>query len=130
MKSILSILLCVAFFFACQNTEQTSTQTTTENNTYVQLSPAEFRAKLESSHNPQLIDVRTPREYEKGNIEGSKLINFKDRTFLTEIDKLDKNRPVFIYCQSGGRSQRACNQIAKDGFAKVYELKGGYGAWE
>lgn len=129
MKTILIILLGSVLFFACQNAEQKKTGAPTEDSAYVQLSPAEFKAKLAAAENPQLIDVRTPREYEKGSIEGATLINYKDRTYATEINKLDQNRPVFIFCQSGGRSQGACNQAVTDGFTEIYELKGGYGAW-
>ena len=102
MKLSFSLLLLSFVFVACQNSSNTTT--TNAATAHTQLSAQEFKAKLATVENPQLIDVRTPREFEKGNIAGSKMINIKDRTFETEMAKLDKNRPLFIYCQAGGRS--------------------------
>ena len=129
MKFSFTLLLLSFVFVACQNSSQTAT-TANEKSAYTQLSVEEFKAKLATVEKPQLIDVRTPREFEQGNIPGSKMINFKDRTFAAEMAKLDKNRPLFIYCQSGGRSLKACNQAVTDGFTEVYELAGGYGDWK
>ena len=128
MKLSFSLLLLSFVFVACQNSSNTTT--TNAATAHTQLSAQEFKAKLATVENPQLIDVRTPREFEKGNIAGSKMINIKDRTFETEMAKLDKNRPLFIYCQAGGRSLKACNQAVTDGFTEVYELEGGYGDWK
>ena len=129
MKLSFTLLLLSFVFIACQNSSKT-TAALNENAAYTQLSVQEFKAKLATVENSQLIDVRTPREFEKGNISGSKMINFKDRTFAAEMAKLDKSRPLFIYCQSGGRSLSACKQVVNDGFTEVYELKGGYGDWK
>jgi len=128
MKFSFTLLLLSFVFFACQNSDSTAAVST--NTAHTQLSAQEFKAKLATVENPQLIDVRTPREFEKGNIAGSKMINFKDRTFAEEMAKLDKSRPLFIYCQAGGRSLKACNQAVTDGFTEIYELKGGYGDWK
>jgi rhodanese-related sulfurtransferase len=50
--------------------------------------------------------------------------------FAQKIAKLDKNRPVMVYCAAGGRSASAASQFKKLGFAKVYDLDGGMGAWK
>lgn len=128
MKLLLTLLLFTFVFVACQNSNSTAVALN-ENAAYTQLTTQEFKEKLASIENPQLIDVRTPREFEKGNISGSTMVNFKDKNFAVEMAKLDKSRPLFIYCQSGGRSLSACNQAVTDGFTEVYELKGGYGSW-
>lgn len=134
MKLSITLLLLSFVFVACQNSSNNSITTTTavidENSAYSLLSAEEFKAELATVENPQLIDVRTPREFEKGNITGSKMINFKDKTFAAEMAKLDKERPLFIYCRSGGRSLSASNQAVSDGFTQVYELKGGYLDWK
>jgi rhodanese-related sulfurtransferase len=43
---------------------------------------------------------------------------------------LDKNKPVLVYCAAGGRSASAAKDLKKAGFKKVYDLEGGYDAWE
>ncbi len=94
------------------------------------LSASEFKQALATHPGAQLIDVRTPAEYKAGNIPHSRLINFQRPDFVIEMERLDKTKPLFIYCQSGGRSGMACRQLADKGFSQIYELRGGYGAWQ
>ncbi len=77
----------------------------------------------------QLIDVRTKGEVAKGAIEGSQNIDLFDENFEAKIDKLDKTKPVYVYCASGGRSGEAMEIMVKKGFKTVYNLDGGYSAW-
>ena len=77
----------------------------------------------------QLIDVRTPNEYSNGFIANAENINFKSKNFLSQISKLDKRKPVLIYCSGGGRSAKASNIFDSLGFKEIYDLKGGYIAW-
>ncbi len=78
----------------------------------------------------QLVDVRTPREYKGGHI--GKAINidlFQRGSFKQAFEKLDKNKPVYLYCRTGSRSRKAAQKILDMGFEKVYDLKGGYIHW-
>ena len=77
----------------------------------------------------QLVDVRTPEEYDAGHIEKAVNIDFLAEDFEDAIQKIDKDRPVFIYCRSGGRSGRASKLMKELGFKKVYDLEGGYLNW-
>ena len=75
-----------------------------------------------------LLDVRQPSEYEAGHISGSKLVplpELKDR--LAEIDS---EQPVITYCAIGGRSRVAAQMMAGKNFSKVYNLSGGFKAWQ
>lgn len=89
-----------------------------------------FKAKIESSKNAQVLDVRTPKEWESGIIEGATKINFYESNFSTEVQKLDKSAPVFVYCAAGGRSASAMKQMKQLGFTQIYNLQGGIGAWK
>ena len=73
----------------------------------------------------QLIDVRTPEEYKTGYIEKAINIDFYSGKFTTEFNKLDKEKPVYIYCRSGSRSKKSALKLAKMGFKEIYDLKGG-----
>jgi rhodanese-related sulfurtransferase len=53
-------------------------------------------------------------------------INFYDADFREQVAKLDRNIPVYVYCRSGGRSQKAMEVLKELGFSVVYELQGGY----
>ncbi|WP_350284364.1 rhodanese-like domain-containing protein [uncultured Croceitalea sp.] len=78
----------------------------------------------------QLVDVRTPEEYEAGHIGDAVNFNIIDsELFLSQIDGLDKEKPVYLYCKMGGRSNRAAELMKKQGFAKIYDYSGGYNDW-
>ncbi|MEM6831685.1 MAG: rhodanese-like domain-containing protein [Bacteroidota bacterium] len=76
-----------------------------------------------------VIDVRTPQEYDNGRIKGALLINFLGKDFEEEVIKLDKSKPLLIYCGVGGRSKKACEQMLKVGFERLYDYQGGFSDW-
>ncbi|NRA91097.1 MAG: rhodanese-like domain-containing protein [Psychroserpens sp.] len=88
------------------------------------LDPDEFKNRINSA-NAQLIDVRTPKQFDAGHIKGAKNINFFSGRFSIEFEKLDKDRPVFLYCRSGSRSKQTAKRLTVNGFTEVYDLKGG-----
>ncbi|PCJ84669.1 MAG: hypothetical protein COA57_08795 [Flavobacteriales bacterium] len=92
------------------------------------VSAKEF-AVLIANGNGLLLDVRTPGEFNDGHIGDAQHINFYDDDFKSQIEKLDKEKPVYVYCAAGGRSAKAMNIMYEVGFKKVYNLLGGYGAW-
>lgn len=83
-----------------------------------------FVAKIKATPNAQLMDVRTPEEWAQGKIGSSKLFSIADPKFLEQASKLDKNKPVFVYCAVGGRSSKASNMLQQAGFKQVYNLSG------
>ena len=78
----------------------------------------------------QLVDVRTNREFRKGHLARALNIDFyKASKFRVEFEKLDKTKPVYIYCRSGHRSRKAGKRILDMGFGKVFDLEGGLNNW-
>ncbi|MEM9680921.1 MAG: rhodanese-like domain-containing protein [Bacteroidota bacterium] len=78
----------------------------------------------------QLVDVRSPQEYEKEHIARSQNIDFRSPTFDEDIKKLDKDKPVILYCKSGKRSAKCVKKLEEAGFEKIYELEGGISKWK
>ncbi len=78
----------------------------------------------------QVLDVRTPEEWNEGIIEGAIMYNFYGDGFEDNLAKLDKEKTVAIYCLSGGRSGKAMRRMSELGFKEVYNLKGGINAWK
>lgn len=78
----------------------------------------------------QLIDVRTPDEWSRGHIEGALHIDWFSDDFKAQVEKLDKNAPVRLYCAAGGRSEEAREMLRGMGFRDVLDLDGGIGAWK
>ena len=90
---------------------------------------AEFDQDLKN-HVGTLVDVRTPAEYNLEKINGAINIDWKNPNFKTDIQKLDKNKPVLIYCRSGKRASRARRMMRGLGFKDVRNLKGGILRWK
>lgn len=77
----------------------------------------------------QLLDVRTPEEFDEGHLENAMLADWKNKEeFERRIEAMDKNIPVLVYCRSGGRSLEASQFLESKGF-EVVELLGGINAW-
>jgi len=89
----------------------------------------EFEKQLYATKAEQLIDVRTPQEFTKYHIQSAKDIDFRSPGFRKEIEKLDKTKPVLVYCLSGARSNAALGVFREAGFTTVYELSGGINGW-
>ncbi|MBO9615313.1 MAG: thioredoxin fold domain-containing protein [Dyadobacter sp.] len=94
-----------------------------------QLTTDEFEKQLAKSGDAQLLDVRTPDEYGEGHLAKAANVDYKSPDFNTKIAKLDKNKPVYVYCLSGGRSAAAAAALHEHGFKEVYDMKGGYLKW-
>ena len=76
-----------------------------------------------------LVDIRTPGEVAEGMIAGAKHVDFYDAAFMTKMSALGKDKPIYLYCRSGGRSGQAMAKLKAAGFTKVYHLQGGILAW-
>ncbi len=94
------------------------------------LSPELLQTYISNNDSAQLIDVRTPKEYNHGYILNAVNIDFLSDDFVSEIGKLNKDKPVYIYCRSGRRSAQSVNKFKKAGFTKIYDLEGGILNWK
>jgi thioredoxin len=120
MKQILFFTILSAFLFSCAQKNSKG---------YELLDAKSFKSAIEQTVKKQIIDVRTPEEFNTGTISEAQNINIYDSDFESKIDKLDKNTPIFVYCKSGGRSANASQILQEKGFKKIFELKGGMMAW-
>lgn len=91
----------------------------------------QWKEKIASDDNAFILDVRTDEETENGIIDHAHIIDiYKGPDFITEVQKLDKEKNYYVYCRSGGRSAQACALMEQLGFKTTYNLLGGYTAWE
>lgn len=75
-----------------------------------------------------LIDVRTDVEWQTGKAKGA--IHFElSRLQNGEIPELDRDRRIYVYCQSGMRSKIAQQILTDNGFSNAINL-GGLGIWQ
>ena len=126
----LSFLLIIGMA-SCGNSQGNNKETATEGDASIakNISTSQFQEMIKSKDNAIILDVRTPQEVASGAIEGNVTLDYYDKSFSTELEKLDKEAPVFIYCAVGGRSGDAMRKMQKMGFKEVYNFSGGIRAW-
>jgi len=122
MQLTLSILLSLMMFTSC-------TSPVSQDKHVRQVEKQEWLSLIAAEEAPQIIDVRTPSEFADGTVPGATNLDFQADNFDKLIADLDKERPVYVLCQSGGRSAKACDMLSKLGHQEVIELKNGYSAW-
>lgn len=76
-----------------------------------------------------LLDVRTADEFASGHLRNAKNIPVQElQSRMNEISSC-KDKPVLVYCYSGGRSAMACGLLKRNGFLKISNLSGGISSW-
>ncbi len=94
---------------------------------YQDLSPAEYLRERDADASWQLLDVREPWEIEIVSLPDSISIPMSD--IPERFAELDKDRPLAVFCHSGGRSARVAMFLAGQGFSQVANIAGGIDAW-
>lgn len=125
------ILLINVSIYSCSNTQSGPNETAVvqSGNVAEHVDVKKFNELIEGGQG-LLLDVRTPDEYAAGKIAGATNVDFYSTDFKETVGKLDKDKPVYIYCRSGRRSAIAMSMMAEMGFKAVYNLSGGIGAWQ
>jgi rhodanese-related sulfurtransferase len=101
----------------------------TQGQAQTDLKPKAFAEKLNQFEEEIILDVRADWEYQSGHLSKAININYDGDDFESDIARLDRNKPYFLYCYSGGRSTLAAKAMRKLGFKEIYELDGGIEAW-
>lgn len=120
MKNLV-LSLSVLLLIACSCAKQQEGISVVDSNNF------EKQMKESSS---QIVDVRTPEEFSAGHITNAVNMDVTADGFEQQIETLDKEKPVMVYCKSGGRSARAASILKDKGFKNVYDLDGGIIGWE
>jgi len=93
------------------------------------ITPEAFSKKINETPKPQILDVRTPEEFASEHIDNAVNVDWFGNDFIVKAEKLDKSKPVFVYCKSGGRSAKASAKLNELGFKNIYQLEGGMMKW-
>lgn len=126
MISGMTMMLLAVMMVSCSN-GQTKKEGGIEGGIAQNVNVAEFSTHLDGA---QILDVRTPDEWNEGIIEGAVMNNIYNDDFESQLEKLDKEKPVAVYCKVGGRSGQAMAKMTELGFKEVYNLNGGMDAWK
>ena len=90
---------------------------------------AEFE-KLRADKKSVVLDVRTPKEFGAGHIPGGVNLDVNAPGFQEKVSRLDKNKTYLVHCAAGVRGAMACEKMSQLEFPKLYNLEGGFKAWE
>jgi rhodanese-related sulfurtransferase len=128
---ILVFAVNVSVAFSCNSSNSRAQAESVEQEAIItkNVSVAEFNELIKGRADAIILDVRTPNEVAQGIIKNANTIDFYNKNFKTEVDKLDKSKPVLIYCRSGRRSGIAMSTLRELGFSEVYNLQGGIIEW-
>lgn len=86
-----------------------------------------FKNSLSQNSDIILLDVRRTEEFKKGSMPGAINISYLTGDLWGQLEILDKNKDIFVFCQSGRRSIRVCTLLRNGGFdnANIFNLDGG-----
>ncbi len=116
------------FFVACAQTapKQDSSQASQQ---VLTISATDFKKAIDQP-GAQILDVRTAGEFKSGYIKNALQADYMNAVeFQERTQHLDKSKTVYIYCQSGGRSAAAQNDLIQKGF-NVVNMEGGISNWK
>lgn len=94
-----------------------------------QLDSKELNSILENRR-VTLIDVRTYSEFANGHIQAAGQLNYYALDFRKKLLLLPKDKPVYLYCNTGYRSMKAAEFLLDNGYDQVYNLERGIMEWE
>jgi phage shock protein E len=132
MKRIIYILVLLLAVQSCSSKtdDKSSTSEATVSKPQIEnLDAVTFKAKVESG-NGIILDVRSPGEVAQGYIANAVIINIYDQNFIAELNKLPKDKEVYVYCASGVRSIQAAEILQQNGFSHIYNLREGLMDWQ
>ena len=94
-----------------------------------EVTPAELSRRLRSGSPPQVLDVRTRREFGQGHIDGAVNIPITELRSAAGALPFDRGRPVVTVCLTAHRSIPAVRILNDHGYGQVSQLAGGMLAW-
>ena len=133
MSRILNYIVLSLLLLACgQSNSVEKSEFASQKKGIYKLAPKEFMETYYAFEQAVLLDVRTPNEYKAGSILPEAInVDYHSKEFLTElVPVLVEKKPVFVYCHSGQRSDKAIFKMKQMGFDHLYDLSGGYALWK
>jgi rhodanese-related sulfurtransferase len=118
LASLAAIALSLAVLLSCSRSAAETT-----------ISQADLADRIVAERAPLILDVRTASEFASGHIPGA--VNIPHNELRRRIGDLDasSDREIVVYCEVGGRAEKAAYELRKAGFTAVLHLQGDMRAW-
>ncbi|TLU99536.1 rhodanese-like domain-containing protein [Dyadobacter luticola] len=116
MKKVHSLILLFVFTALTVSAQQESKQA-------IVAPDAQALAKIKAGK-AYLVDVRTPDEFSTGHLQHATNIDYNAPRFSARLAKLNKKKPVYLYCRSGNRSGKSTDTLKTLGFKEYYNIGG------
>ena len=129
-KGIVLFLLVNFVFFASCNSQVNPEGADLVTTLVKDVSVDELKSAIDQKEDILILDVRTVREVKSSHIQNSIHIDINGASFNDEVNSLDKDKTIYVYCKVGGRSSMACKKMVKMGFKDVRNISGGIMEWE
>ena len=98
--------------------------------TETSINPRELQRRLTAGQSAQLLDVRTPGEYDAAHVPEAKLMPLDELDAASFCRERGNNRtPLYVLCQSGGRAKNAIEKLERAGVRGCVLVEGGTQAW-
>jgi rhodanese-related sulfurtransferase len=96
------------------------------------VTPEEAKNMIDSSDKLIVLDVREEYEYcaTGGHIPGALNYPWNSGILQQRYEEMPRDGEILVYCRSGGRSNSAANFLVANGFLHVYDIVGGFSAWQ
>ncbi len=120
------IQICLLLLAGCAGVKDPEKNDVAGGGSISEISPQNALPKVEGAYS-QFIDVRTAEEYSAGH--ATRAINIPLDELPKRYDRLEKNEPVYIICETGRRSKEAADILSANGFKEVISITGGTAAW-
>lgn len=93
------------------------------------LETTDFKENLKTAPGV-ILDVRPEKMYTEAHIKDARSLDYDADNFKDELAKLDKEKPVYVYCNAGHKSRKTALLLGEMGFKNVIELKEGLNDWK
>lgn len=91
------------------------------------IKPQELAELCNQGKQIDLIDVRTPAEYQEVHVDIARNVPLDqlDPVAIVGARNSSANKPLYLICRSGSRGEQACAKFIKAGFSNVVNVEGG-----
>ncbi|MDZ4850918.1 MAG: rhodanese-like domain-containing protein [Pirellulaceae bacterium] len=91
------------------------------------ISASEFKKLVQAGKINDLIDVRTPMEFQELHIDVARNepLDRLDAKAIQAARNGAVDEPLYVICRSGSRGRQACEKFVAEGIANVINVEGG-----